>query len=181
MLLKTAAKVLWASRSAQRCEFPARTKLIRNETDRNGRNPNGVSLPDNFRSKSPRSATKWRWQYLFPAAGLSQVEGGPRCRHHRLRDGFTDAIREAADRAEIEQRVTSHILRHSYATHAHEMGVSMRTLQVLLGHSDIRTTEIYVHASKDGATASRSPIEALAHVLANPPSKPKSNLRLHAG
>lgn len=133
--------------------------------DLDGNNMNGVSLPNAFRKKSPKAANQFRWQYLFPADGLSQGDEKVLCRHHRLPDGFTDAIRDAAERAEIDKRVTSHVLRHSYATHAHELGVSMRTLQVLLGHNDIRTTEIYVHASKDGATASRSPIEALAEHL----------------
>lgn len=135
--------------------------------DCEGNNPNGVSLPGAYRRKSPRAATSFAWFYLFPSDNLSTGDEGVLCRHHRDGDGdaITKQIRYAADRAGIEKRVTSHVLRHCYATHSHEMGVPMRTLQQLLGHSDIRTTEIYVHADKDGATAAPSP---LAGLLARP-------------
>jgi integron integrase len=128
-------------------------------------NPGGVSLPDAYRRKAPRAANELRWYWLFPGENLSRGEEGVTCRHHRHQDHIARRIKEAADRAGILTRVTSHVLRHSYATHAHEQGVSARTLMQLLGHESIETTEIYLHADKRGATAARSPLESL---LANP-------------
>ena len=133
--------------------------------DCEGNNPNGVSLPGAFRRKSPRAAASFAWFYLFPSDNLSRGEEEVLCRHHRDGDAVTKQIRYAAARAGIDKRVTSHVLRHCFATHSHEMGVPMRTLQQLLGHSDIRTTEIYVHADVNGATAAPSPLERL---LASP-------------
>ena len=130
-------------------------------------NPNGVSLPDSYRKKAPRAASELRWYWLFPGDNLSKGHEGLLCRHHRHPDHVARQIKEAADRAGILTRVTSHVLRHSYATHAHEQGVPMRTLMQLLGHNDIRTTEIYVHADQHSATAAKSPLELL---LASPVS-----------
>ena len=129
--------------------------------DVDGGNPNGVSLPGAFRKKSPNAARELRWQYLFPADGLSIGPEKVVCRHHRLPDGFTRAIKEASNRAQIVSRVTSHILRHSYATHFLEIGGDVTILKELLGHNDIRTTMCYLQGRKDGATSAKSPIEAL--------------------
>lgn len=142
-----------------------------------GQNPNGVALPDNFRKKSPKAANDLRWYWLFPSDTLSRGPEGVLCRFHRDQDHLGRKISEAAKRAGIMTRVTSHVLRHSYATHSHEQGVPMRTLMELLGHVDIRTTEIYVHADQHAATAAKSPIEQLVSrklspmedVLRNPP------------
>jgi integron integrase len=135
-------------------------------------NPNGVSLPDSFRKKSPRAANELRWYWLFPSDCLSRGHEDVLCRHHRHADHISRQIKEASDRAGIITRVTSHVLRHSYATHAHEQGVPMRTLMQLLGHEDIRTTEIYVHADQHAATSAHSPLETL---LANPNYNSRSN------
>jgi integron integrase len=124
-------------------------------------NPNGVSLPDSYRKKAPNAARELRWYYLLPSETLSKGEEGVLCRHHRHPDHIARTIKAASNRAEINTRVTSHVLRHSYATHAHEQGVPMRTLMQLLGHNDIRTTEIYVHADEHQATAAKSPLETL--------------------
>ena len=128
-------------------------------------NPNGVALPDNYRNKAPSSALDLRWYWLFPSDNLSRGEDGVLCRWHRHEDHISRQISQASKRAGIMTRVTSHVLRHSYATHAHEQGVPMRTLMELLGHNDIRTTEIYVHADQHQATSAKSPLESL---LANP-------------
>jgi integron integrase len=130
-------------------------------------NPNGVGLPDNYRKKCPSAALDLRWYWLFPSDNLSRGEDGVLCRWHRHEDHIGRQISQAAKRAGIMTRVTSHVLRHSYATHAHEQGVPMRTLMELLGHQDIRTTEIYVHADQHGATQAKSPLETL---LSNPQS-----------
>jgi integron integrase len=148
-------------------------------------NPNGVALPDSFRKKSPSSALDLRWYWLFPSDNLSRGEHGILCRWHRDEDNIARQISQASKRAGIMTRVTSHVLRHSYATHAHEQGVPMRTLMELLGHNDIRTTEIYVHADQHQATSAKSPLESL---LANPQlvtehrkSEEKPTLRIFAG
>jgi integron integrase len=151
-------------------------------------NPNGVALPDNYRKKAPSAALDLRWYWLFPSDNLSRGDEGVLCRWHRHEDHIGRQISQASKRAGIMTRVTSHVLRHSYATHAHEQGVPMRTLMQLLGHNDIRTTEIYVHADQHAATASVSPLETL---LANPQPRPnpgkketttdKPSLRIFAG
>lgn len=155
-------------------------------------NPNGVALPDSYRKKSPNSANDLRWYWLFPSDLLSRGHEEILCRWHRDEDNIARQISNAAKRAGIMTRVTSHVLRHSYATHAHEQGVSMRTLMELLGHTDIRTTEIYVHADQHQATSAKSPIESLPELpqehkpatrspLAEVLSNPRPTLRLFKG
>lgn len=124
-------------------------------------NPNGVSLPDAIRRKAPSYASQLAWYYLFPSDTLSKGDERILCRHHRDPSHIARQIKQAAERAEIHKRVTSHVLRHSFGTHSHENGVPLATIQKLLGHADINTTMIYVHADKNGATASKSPLEAL--------------------
>ncbi len=127
---------------------------------------NGVSLPDGFGRKSPKAHLEFAWWYLFASDNYSKCpRSGTLYRHHRDKSHIGRLIKDAVSRAGIDKRITSHCLRHSWATHSNEMGVDIRTLQVLLGHTDIRTTEIYVHANKDRATASKNPLEAL---LASP-------------
>lgn len=151
-------------------------------------NPNGVSLPYAWRRKSPRSGLDFSWYYLFPSDSLSRDDSDVLCRHHRDKGHLAREIKQAAERAGIERRITSHVLRHSYATHANEQGVDMRILQQLLGHSDIRTTETYVHANKDRATAAKSPLETLQDraqtlresQLSNPQRKERHGLKVYA-
>jgi len=128
-------------------------------------NPNGVGLPGRYRVKCSSAGLDLRWYWLFPSDNLSLGEENLLCRWHRHEDHIGRQISQAAKRAGIMTRVTSHVLRHSYATHAHEQGVPMRTLMELLGHNDIRTTEIYVHSDQHRATSAKSPLESL---LANP-------------
>lgn len=127
---------------------------------------NGVSLPDGFGRKSKSAHMEFAWWYLFASDNYSRCPRSETLyRHHRDKSHIGRLIKDAVARAGIDKRITSHCLRHSWATHSNEMGVDIRTIQVLLGHSDIRTTEIYVHANQHKATASRNPLEAL---LANP-------------
>jgi integron integrase len=148
------------------------TVLWRTDHDQN---PNGVSLPGRLRCKMPRAANELRWYWLFPSPVLSRDPNGVLCRHHRHADHLSRQIKLAADRAGILTRVTSHVLRHSYATHAHEQGVPIRTLMALLGHNDIRTTEIYLHADQHQATAAHSPLAQL-QVKPIPASQPALKL-----
>lgn len=125
-------------------------------------NAAGVSLPNAFARKSPRSRMDFAWWYLFTAPRYSICpRSGLRLRHHRHRTHLGAAIGKAAKAAGIEKRVTSHVLRHCYATHANELGVDVTRLQQLLGHSDVRTTMIYVHANRSGVTSSASPLTDL--------------------
>ncbi len=123
---------------------------------------NGVSLPDGFGRKSPSSHKSFAWWYLFASDNYSRC---PRSevlyRHHRDKSHIGRLIKRAVEKAGVDKRITSHTFRHSWATHSNEMGVDIRTLQVLLGHSNLETTEIYVHANKKRATASSNPLEAL--------------------
>lgn len=138
---------------------------------------NGVSLPHAWARKSPSSRLDFAWWYLLASDRYSKCpRTGELLRHHRHRTHLGLEIGRAARRAGIEKRVTSHVLRHCYATHANEMGVDVTVLQKLLGHNDVRTTMIYVHANQAKATAAKSPLESL---MRNPAARARPNLRLH--
>jgi len=123
---------------------------------------NGVSLPDGYGRKCKSAHLDFAWWYLFASDNYSRCPRSEKLyRHHRDKSHIGRKIKEASKKAGIDKRVTSHCLRHSWATHSNEIGVDIRTIQVLLGHSDIRTTEIYVHANQHRATASLNPLQIL--------------------
>jgi integron integrase len=110
----------------------------------------GVYLPGALARKFRRAAESFEWFWLFPARQVSlDPESGVRRRHHLHGKVYNDAIKRAATAAGIEKRVTSHALRHSFATHVLSGGADLRTVQELLGHASIATTQHYTHVDKD--------------------------------
>ena len=121
-----------------------------------------VELPAALGRKYPRTGREWPWQWVFPATRqYRDLETGQRRRHHYHETALQRAVKQAAYRAGITKRVSCHIFRHSFATHMLEDGTDIRTLQELLGHSSVTTTQIYTHVLNRGASGVRSPLDRL--------------------
>jgi integrase len=135
------------------------------QKDRDAGRP-GVFIPGALGRKFRRAGETFPWFYLFPATRESKDRESGVVRRHHLHGGvYNSAIKKAAEVAGIEKRVTSHALRHSFATHLLEAGTDLRTIQELLGHEDITTTEIYLHVSMGAhGLGVVSPLDAVAGV-----------------
>ena len=122
----------------------------------------GVKLPYALSRKYPNAPFDFLWHYLFPSYKLSYEPGTNNIRRHHINETtFQKAIKQAAKQAQIFKHVTSHSLRHSFATHLLETGSDIRTIQEQLGHTDIRTTQIYTHVIQAGANGVVSPLSKL--------------------
>ncbi len=121
-----------------------------------------VRLPHALARKYPRAGYEWGWQFVFPSENRSaDPEGGVTRRHHVHPDTLGRVVKRAARAARIVKPVTCHTLRHSFATHLLERGHDIRTVQELLGHSDVSTTMIYTHVMNKGARGVKSPLDRL--------------------
>ncbi|WP_226426981.1 integron integrase [Xanthomonas sp. MWU16_30325] len=119
-----------------------------------------VWLPHALLRKYPNAAREPGWQYLFPAPRRSvDPRGGAVRRHHVDEKGLQRAVKAACRQAGLDKPASCHTLRHSFATHLLEAGYDIRTVQELLGHKDVATTQLYTHVLGRGASAVRSPLD----------------------
>ena len=121
-----------------------------------------VYLPYALERKYPNAAREWGWQYLFPARDRSTdpLSGVVR-RHHVDPAVVNKAIKIAAQRAQLTKVISAHTFRHSFATHLLQRGTDIRTIQQLLGHTDVATTMIYTHVLQQGGQGVPSPLDDL--------------------
>ena len=122
----------------------------------------GVYLPEALARKHKNAGKDWRWQWLWPSREISRdPRSGVLRRHHVLPQVYQSAVRKAGIDAGLTKRITSHTLRHSFATHLLEDGVDIRTVQDLLGHASVETTQIYTHVMQKPGVGVRSPLDSL--------------------
>ncbi len=121
-----------------------------------------VHMPDALQVKYPKAGRAWGWQYVFPSQARSvDPRSGVVRRHHLSEQSVQRAISGAAKRAGIHKPCSPHTLRHSFATHLLQAGYDIRTVQELLGHANVATTQIYTHVLNKGGRGVLSPLDQL--------------------
>ncbi len=126
-------------------------------------NREGVHMPEALARKYPSAPREWGWFWFFPARELSvDPRSGIERRHHTHEQALQRAIKRGVAQAGIAKPASTHTLRHSFATHLLESGYDIRTVQELLGHSDVSTTMIYTHVLNRGGRGVVSPADSLA-------------------
>ena len=121
-----------------------------------------VEMPEALARKYPGASREWAWQWVFPASRFyKDRESGEMRRHHLHESAVQRAVKDAGRDAGLVKRATCHTLRHSFATHLLEAGYDIRTIQELLGHSDLTSTMIYTHVLNRGGRGVRSPLDDL--------------------
>jgi len=121
-----------------------------------------VYLPDALARKYINASKSLGWQYLFPSTTISKdPRSGKVLRHHIHKSALQKSISRAVKKPGMEKRVTPHVFRHSFATHMLEDGANIRMVQTLLGHKDVKTTEIYTHVMSTHFDSVQSPLDTL--------------------
>ncbi len=139
-----------------------------------------ANLPYALERKYPNATTEWKWQYIFPSYKRSvDPRTGNTGRWHLYPTIMQDAVSAAVRNAGIQKKVSCHTFRHSFATHLLDSGTDIRTVQILLGHNDLKTTMIYTHVTAEKGVGTKSPLDVLSHDL-EPKEREESITSLNA-